>query len=164
MRKKEEQRARRGEEERAMRRNERRGGTNDEESEKMKKFKRKMKKKVARGRIVDPRGLVIQCCISLRFGCSVVLLVFLVLVCCILYKLICILFFGPILETWICDCLALIISLRLFQVHPGDINMIAYGLATPQNSSLRDELSLALLQLQENGFLQSLYRSDYRSL
>ena len=47
------------------------------------------------------------------------------------------------------------------QVHPGDINMIAYGLATPLNSSLREELSLALLQLQENGFLQSLYRCEF---
>ena len=40
-----------------MRKKERRGGRSDEEGEKMKKLLKK-NEKVARGRIVDPRGLV----------------------------------------------------------------------------------------------------------
>ena len=55
---KEGQEGRRGEEEGATRRKEQQGGRSDEESEKMKKWKKKEKEKVALRRIVDPRSLV----------------------------------------------------------------------------------------------------------
>ena len=59
-RRKEGRGGRRGEEEGATRRKEQRGGRSDEENEKKRKScKKKKNEKVARGRIVDPRGLVL---------------------------------------------------------------------------------------------------------